>query len=76
MAETKQFNIRLPESTRAKFDWLKDQYGSYAAAFADPDYELLSVEQLIEFRQSNISVETIKTLRKKKEQEKKPTTNL
>ena len=41
---------------------------SYAEAFADPDYEPLSVEQLIEFRQSNISAETIKTLRKKKEQ--------
>ena len=39
---------------------------SYGAAFADPDYEQLSVKQLIEFKRSNISAETIKNLRKRR----------
>jgi hypothetical protein len=37
---------------------------SYGAAFSDPGYEQLSARQLIEFKRSNISPETIKRIRK------------
>jgi len=37
---------------------------SYGEAFNDPEYERVSIEQLIEFRRSNISPETIRKLRK------------
>ena len=38
----------------------------YARAFADPAYEQLTVEELIEFKNSRISPETVKKLRRQK----------
>ncbi len=38
---------------------------SYGAAFASPDYEPFSAKQLIEFKRTNISPETIKNIRKR-----------
>lgn len=38
----------------------------YARAFADPAYEQLTVEELIDFKQSRISPETVKKLRRQK----------
>ena len=39
---------------------------SYGEAFVDPEYERVSIEQLIEFKRSNISPETVKKLRERK----------
>jgi len=40
---------------------------SYGEAFFDPEYERINVEQLIEFKHSNISPEMVGKLRKRKE---------
>ncbi|MBN2180616.1 MAG: hypothetical protein JW715_01785 [Sedimentisphaerales bacterium] len=40
---------------------------SYGEAFVDPEYERLSIDELIEFKRSNISPETVRKLRQRAE---------
>lgn len=40
---------------------------SYGEAFVDPEYERVSIDELIEFKRSNISPETVRKLRERKE---------
>lgn len=58
------YNLSLKELYKLKQYHVGSDYG---VAFADPDYEPLTVDELIKFKQSNISTETVNKLRKRKQ---------
>ncbi len=57
------YNLSLDDLYKLKQYHIGSNYGK---AFANPDYEPLTVDELIKFKQSNISAETVNKLRKQK----------
>ena len=62
--KTLGYDLSIEDLYRLKQNNIPSSYGE---AFVDPEYEQVSIEQLIEFKRSNISPETVKKLRKRKE---------
>lgn len=56
------YDFSLEELYQLKQNYVKASYGD---TFADPNYQLPDVQQLIEFKRGRISAETVKQIRKK-----------